>query len=107
MPKTGALQFGFPRFQGAVRQIVLLSIGIWVALLLLWAFDRPLAEVLLAVGSLIPDAVRHGWGWQFLTYGFSHLGPGHLFATMLGVFAIGSSAGERVGARAPDGTSRW
>ena len=100
MRKTGAFQFGFPRFHGAVRQIVLLSIGIWVTLLLLWAFDRPLAQVLLAVGSLIPDAVRHGWIWQFLTYGFIHLGPGHLFATMLGVYFIGSSVEERIGKRA-------
>lgn len=43
MPKTGTFQFGFPRFKGAVREIVLLSAGIWVFLILLSAFDKQLA----------------------------------------------------------------
>ena len=100
MPKTGAFQFGFPRFQGAVRTIVLLNVGISAALLLLYIFSHRLALMVLLLGSLVPEAVRRGAVWQFLTYGFFHYSPGHIFATMLGIYFIGSSVQERVGKRA-------
>ncbi|HEY6248339.1 MAG TPA: hypothetical protein VI685_00165, partial [Candidatus Angelobacter sp.] len=72
MPRTSTFQFGFPRFQGAVRQIVLLSAGIWAFLILLSMFNRHFVDVFLVYTSLIPDAVLQGWIWQFLTYGFVH-----------------------------------
>lgn len=101
MRRTGALQFGFPRFTGAVRTIVLLTVGIWFLIILLWALDRPLAGYILAVGSLSPLAVREYLAvWQFFTYPFLHFSPGHIFATMLGVFFIGSSVQEVTGKRA-------
>lgn len=101
MRRTGALQFGFPRFTGAVRIIVLLTVGIWILIILLWALDRPLSASILAVGSLSPLAVREYLAvWQFLTYPFLHFSPGHIFATMLGVFFIGSSVQEVTGTRA-------
>ena len=99
MPRTSAFQFGLPRFKGAVRQIVLLSVGIWVLILLLWAFARTAAIWLLALGPLYPEAVLRGWAWQFLTYGFIHQAPGHIFATMLGVYFIGSAVEDRIGKR--------
>lgn len=100
MRRTGTFQFGFPRFAGPMRAIVLLNLGIWITLLLLWAFDRRDAALLLQLGSLDPHAVREGWVWQFLTYGFIHRDPGHIFATMLGVFFIGASVQEVTGKRA-------
>jgi membrane associated rhomboid family serine protease len=100
MRRTGSFQFGFPRFYGAVRQIVLLSVGIWIILLLLWAFDRPYAYWLRDFGQLSPGAVRGGAVWQFVTYGFIHLDPRNIFATMLAVFFIGSAVQEVTGKRA-------
>ncbi|HEY6352573.1 MAG TPA: rhomboid family intramembrane serine protease [Candidatus Angelobacter sp.] len=101
MARTGTFQFGFPRFHGAVREIVLLTVGIWILLVLLTAFHSPLAGLLLGLGTLAPSVVVHDWAiWQFLTYGFLHLAPGHIFATMLGVFFIGSSVQEVTGKRA-------
>lgn len=101
MARTGTFQFGFPRFTGAVRNIVLLTVGIWILLILLSAFNHPYAGLILAFGSLTPSIVREHWAvWQFLTYGFIHLTPGHIFATMLGVFFIGSSVQEVTGKRA-------
>jgi membrane associated rhomboid family serine protease len=99
MRRTGSFQFGFPRFYGAVRQIVLLSVGIWILVLLLWAFERPVAQWLLGVGSLSPALVSQGWIWQFVTYGFIHRDPGNIFATMLAVFFIGSAVQEVTGKR--------
>lgn len=101
MPRTGAFQFGLPRFKGAVRTIVIVSVCVWIMVILNWAFYRPLADLILGFASLSPAAVRHDWAlWQFLTYGFIHFSPGHIFATMLGIYFIGSSVEERVGKRA-------
>ena len=101
MPRTSTFQFGFPRFTGAVRTIVLVTVGIWILLILLSAFHSPYAELILAFGSLVPASVREHWAiWQFFTYGFIHVAPTHIFATMLGVFFIGSSVEEVTGKRA-------
>jgi membrane associated rhomboid family serine protease len=101
MARTGTFQFGFPRFTGAVRTIVLVTVGIWILIILLWAFDRRLSVSILAYGTLTPAAVREYLAvWQFFTYGFLHFNPGHIFATMLGVFFIGSSVQEVTGKRA-------
>jgi membrane associated rhomboid family serine protease len=100
MRRTGDFQFGFPRFSGALRSIVLLSAGIWITLVLLAAFDRPSAQLLMTIGHLNPDYVREGWIWQFLTYGFVDLDPWHFLMTMLAVYFLGASVQERIGPRA-------
>jgi membrane associated rhomboid family serine protease len=100
MRRTGNLQFGFPRFTGALRYIVLVSAGIWIALVLLSAFARPSAQFLLDVGVLNPEAIRQGWVWQFLTYGFMDLDPWHFLMTMLAVYFLGAAVQERIGSRA-------
>lgn len=100
MPKTGTFQFGFPRFKGAVREIVLLTAGIWVFLILLSAFDKQLAASFQAFTWLYPPYVLQGRVWQFLTYGFVHFSPGQIITTVISVFFIGSSVEEVTGRRA-------
>ena len=101
MPRTGTFQFGFPRFKGAVRQIVLLTVGIWIVLILLHAFDRQRYILVVGLGELNPALVVSHWTlWQFVTYAFIHVSPTQIFATMLGVFFIGSSVEEVTGKRA-------
>lgn len=99
MRTTGNFQFGFPRFTGALRNLVVLSVCIWVTVVLLSAFNPPAAQLLLGVGALRPELVRHGWVWQFLTYGFVDLDPWYFLMTMLGVYFLGSSVQERIGSR--------
>lgn len=100
MRQTGNFQFGFPRFTGALRYIVLFSAAIWIALVLLAAFDRPTEQAIEVIGSLHPVAIQHGWIWQFVTYGFVDLDPWHFLMTMLAVYFLGSSVQERIGSRA-------
>jgi membrane associated rhomboid family serine protease len=100
MTRTSTFQFGLPRFQGAVRKIILLTLGIWIAIILLWAFDRRDASLLLGIGQLNPELVKHGWVWQFVTYAFVHLAPGHILFTLVAVYFIGSSVQERIGSSA-------
>ena len=101
MPRTGTFQFGFPRFQGAVRQIILLSVGIWTLIILLYAFKSPLFEWLVGYGQLNPALIVNHWTlWQFFTYGFVHFYPGQILTTVISVFFIGSSVEEVTGKRA-------
>src|SRR5258708_1939657 len=99
MPKE-TIQFSLPRFQGAVRYITLFTLGIWVTVIVLFAFDKPDAALLLRIGELNPDRVFHGWVWQMLTYAVVHVDAWHVIFALMGVFFIGSSVQERVGSRA-------
>lgn len=98
MRRDTTFQFGLPRFNGAVRQIILITAGIWIALVLLMAFDRPLGALLFGLGQLSPRSIlQDGWIWQFLTYGFVHVDPWHVLFTMVAVFFIGAPVQERIG----------
>ena len=100
MRRDTTFQFGLPRFYGAVRQIILITVGVWVAIVLLMAFDRPWGARLVGLGRLSPDSVRHhGWVWQFLTYGFVHVDPWNVLFTMVAVFFIGAPVQDRIGSR--------
>ncbi len=91
---------GFPRFTGAVRNVILVSTAIYIAIVLLWAIRQPWASAILAAGGLSPELVRRWWVWQLLTYGFVELDPRNFLFTMLGVFFLGSAVQERIGPRA-------
>jgi membrane associated rhomboid family serine protease len=97
---TSSTTTGFPRFWGAVRALILISAAIYVTIVLLWASHQSWAGAILAVGGLSPDAVRHGWVWQLVTYGFVQLDPWNFLMTMLGVYFLGSAVQARIGSRA-------
>src|SRR5262249_25571573 len=94
------LQFSLPPFRGAVRYLILLTLGVWIAILLLYVLDRHNADLLIAYGELIPSFVLHGFVWQLLTYTFVHVSPMHVIFTLVGVYFIGSAVQERTGSRA-------
>jgi membrane associated rhomboid family serine protease len=100
MRRDTTFQFGLPRFYGALRYIVIGTLGIWVAIILLWAFDRSLAAAIVTLTELSPiDISGHLWIWQFFTYPFVHLDPKHVLFSMVGVYFIGSAVQDRVGSR--------
>lgn len=91
---------GFPRFLGAVRTLILASTAIYIVIVLLFAFRQPLGRLVLSLGGLNPEAVRHGWVWQLLTHGFVELDPWNFLMCMLGVYFLGSAVEARIGSRA-------
>jgi membrane associated rhomboid family serine protease len=97
---TSSSSIGFPRFWGAVRTLILISTAIYIVIVLLSAFREPWAGVVLGLGGLSPNAVRHGWIWQLVTYGFVEVDPWRFLMTMLGVFFLGSAIQSRIGSRA-------
>ncbi len=100
MRRDTTFQFGLPRFYGALRYIVITTLGIWVAIILLWALNKSLAQSILALTALVPaNIVKHFWIWQFFTYPFVHLDPSNVLFSMVGVYFIGSAVQDRVGSR--------
>lgn len=99
MPRNATFQFGIPRFQGAVRYLILLTLGIWLAIILLWATHRPAAAAIIGLGQLDPERVFHGWVWQLFTYAFVHIDPRHVLFALMGLFFIGASVQERIGSK--------
>ena len=100
MRRTSNFQLGMPRFSGAVRSLILINAVIFVALLLLTAFQRGLADIVFQLGVLTPQGISHHWYWQFLTYGFLHQDPFNFLLSMLAIYFIGSSVEDRIGPRA-------
>jgi membrane associated rhomboid family serine protease len=100
MPRNTSSTFSLPPFRGALRNLIILSVLAYIALVLLQAFRADLALTIYKIGALSSDGIRHGWIWQFLTYGFLDDDPKDFVFTLLSIYFIGSAVQERVGARA-------
>jgi membrane associated rhomboid family serine protease len=100
MPRYTSDQMGFPRFRGAVRDIIIASAIVYIAQILLAAFGpRSYYQLLISGGVLSPEGIRQGWVWQFLTYGFIPGSPLNFLFAMLGIYFIGTAVEERIGYR--------
>ncbi len=99
MARNTSATLGFPRFHGAVRNLILVNTAVFIVLLLLSAFAKDQAQLVVDLGALSPDAIRHGWIWQFLTYGFLHGDPFNFLLSMLGIYFIGSAVEAQTGPR--------
>jgi membrane associated rhomboid family serine protease len=97
MSRNTSATMGFPRFSGAVRDLIIINTAVFVVLLLMSAFAGPQAEWIASRGFLVPDAIKHGWVWQFLTYGFLHFEPLNFLLSMLGIYFIGSAVEAQTG----------
>ncbi len=87
---------GFPPFRGAVRQIIIASVAIYVVILLLEAFAPRYGELVVVIGSLTP-AVRIGWIWQLVTYPFTSEDPWKFLVSLSGIYFLGPSVEGRIG----------
>ena len=89
-----------PPFRGAVRQIILASVAIYVVILLLVSFASPAGQALLTLGILDPAHIRQGWLWQFVTYAFMYVDPLDFVFSLVGIYFLGYAVEERIGFRA-------
>src|SRR6266849_4752908 len=97
MPRNTSSVMGFPPFRGAVRQIILASLAIYVVILLLVSFAPAIGLSVLIHGVLDPAQIRQGWLWQFVTYAFMYVDPLQFVLSLLGVYFLGSAVEERIG----------
>jgi membrane associated rhomboid family serine protease len=99
MARNTSFEMGLPPFRGAVRQIILVSVAIYVVILLLLAFAPAIGQTVLALGMLDPARVRGGWVWQFFTYGFMYVDPLDFVLSLGGMYFLGYAVEERIGFR--------
>ena len=99
MPRN-LFEMGLPPFRGAVRQIIIASVAIYVVILLLMSFAQGVGQTLLALGILNPAHIREGWLWQFVTYAFMYVDPLDFFLSLLGIYFLGWAVEERIGSAA-------
>jgi len=100
MARNVTAGMNFPPFRGAVRQLIILSSAIYVALLLITAFARQ--SYILSIydfAILSPGAVFHGKIWQLLTYTFVQGSPLNFFLSMLGFYFIGGAVEDHIRGR--------
>jgi membrane associated rhomboid family serine protease len=97
MPRNVNFEMGFPPFRGAVRQIILASVAIYVVILLLESFAQPYGNLLLTLGTLDPERIRQGWLWQFVTYPFMYVDPLQFVLSLLGIYFLGGAVEGRIG----------
>lgn len=98
MPRRTSSELGLPPFVGAVRQLILLSIAIYVVILLAVSFRPGLGSAILEIGMLNPEHVRHGWIWQLVTYPFVADDPWRFVVSLAGVYFLGPMVESRIGA---------
>lgn len=82
--------FSFPPFTPAVKWLVILNIGVFLALALLGATLPATADWIVETFGLVPVDVVHGYLWQLVTYSFLHGGVFHIFFNMLSFWFIGA-----------------
>ncbi|HET6934659.1 MAG TPA: rhomboid family intramembrane serine protease [Candidatus Angelobacter sp.] len=99
MPRNVSSEMGFPSFRGAVRNLIIANAAIFVVLLLLRAAKSPLADVIEAYGTLSLPGIKHGFIWQFVTYGFIHNDPFNFVLSMLGIYFIGAAVEDQIRSR--------
>src|ERR1700752_3404408 len=89
--------FGLPPFRGAVREIILASVAIYVVILLLMSFAQGVGQAVLTLGILDPVPSRQCWVWLFVTYAFMYVDPLDFVLSLLGVYCLGWAVEERIG----------
>ena len=89
----------FPDFTGFTRTLVVWNVAVYFLLLLLGALAPALAANLVAVFSLLPGLVLHGYVWQLLTYSFIHAGVLGTALEMLSLWFLGSFLEQNHGGR--------
>lgn len=97
MARNMSFEMGLPPFRGAVRQIILANLAIYVVVLLLVSFDEPFGRGVLSLGILEPARVRAGWVWQFATYAFMYVDPLDFVLSLVGIYFLGTAVEERIG----------
>jgi len=97
MARDLSSDIGLPPFRGAVRQIIIASVAIYVVILLLMSFAPGSGQAVLSLGILNAAQVRQGWVWQFVTYAFMYVDPLNFVMSLVGLYFLGWSVEERIG----------
>src|SRR5690348_17326678 len=84
------MMISLPPFRGAVKWLMLINLGVFIAWELLGLASQESAARIAYILGLVPADVVHGWIWQVVTYAFLHLGVFHLVGNLIGIWFVGS-----------------
>src|ERR1043166_1403982 len=87
---TSNMSISLPPFRGAVKWLMLINLGVFIAWELLGLGSPDMALAAEAILGLVPAAVVHGWLWQPFTYGFFHVSVMSLASNLIGIWFVGS-----------------
>jgi membrane associated rhomboid family serine protease len=88
----GGFTLSFPPFRGAVRTLVLTNVAVFFLVLLGNIASSGFQDWVYVHFGLVPVlTIFSGWIWQLITYGFLHMGIGHIFANMFMLWMFGST----------------
>lgn len=90
MRRLGSTPFAFPDFSGATRQLILINLCTYFALLIGGFASADTASFLAGRLSFDPFSFLHGSIWQPFTYSFIHLG---ILATLFELLSLWFLAG--------------
>ena len=94
------MTLSLPAFRGAVRQLVLVLVGLFFGLALVDFVSQPVGGFLRAVLLLEPArVVGHFWLWQLLSYAFLNVGILNTAFALLALWFTGSMLEEARGPR--------
>ncbi len=96
MARNSSFEMGLPAFRGAVREIILFSVTVYIVILLLNAFAPAAGIAVISYGTLDPVAVLHGRVWQLVTYAFVYVDPLDFALSLLGIYFLGTAVEERI-----------
>jgi membrane associated rhomboid family serine protease len=83
------MPFGFPEFKGATRQLLLINLVTYFALLVLGMAAAGTARQLYGDLSMVPELfLHHGYIWQPLTYSFIHVGLTRTLFELLSIWFL-------------------
>jgi membrane associated rhomboid family serine protease len=100
MPGRGPVTLSLPAFRGAVRQLVLVLIGLFFGLALIDFVSSPLGSMLQAFMELVPNqAIAHVHVWQLITYAFLNTAILTTAFALLTLWFTGSMLEEARGSR--------
>lgn len=99
MPRSTASPPSFPRFQGLVRNLVILDSVLFFVVALVERFAPDTAKAVLPHLVLHPAAVAHGEIWQLVTYSFLHFGTIDAVFAMLSLWVCGAILESTYGTR--------
>jgi membrane associated rhomboid family serine protease len=100
MSPRGPVTLSLPAFRGAVRQLVLVLIGLFFGLALIDFVSQPVGLFLRAFLLLEPAAVvQHGHIWQLITYAFLNLGIINTAFALITLWFTGSMLEDARGSR--------
>jgi membrane associated rhomboid family serine protease len=87
----GGFSLAFPPFRGVVRTLVLINAAVFFLVLFGNIATSGFGGTINQIFGLVPVFVLHGWLWQLISYGFIHVGIGHILVNMLMLWMFGST----------------